>query len=63
MITDLILLRSNNLATCLDEYLKLVGNKYMNQVFSQVMDIADYFYPSIEHRENKKAKSTILKDG
>jgi len=50
MLTDLILLRHHNLADTLDKYLKIVGNKYLNKIFYNLMNIGDAFYPSIEER-------------
>jgi formylmethanofuran dehydrogenase subunit E-like metal-binding protein len=55
MITDLILLRFNDIAQHIDEYLSKVGNKYYNQVFSDIMDLTEAFYPSIEASWNKTA--------
>jgi len=50
MLTDLILLRHHNLADTLDKYLKIVGNKYLNKIFYNLMNIGDAFYPSIEEK-------------
>jgi hypothetical protein len=48
MITDLILLRSTGLSYIIDDYLKIVGNSYINSVFNSLMDIVDGIYPLLE---------------
>ena len=61
MITDLILIRYNHAAKHIDAYLKIVGNKYMNRIFSGLMDITDYFFPFIEARWN--ADKSVIASG
>jgi hypothetical protein len=50
MITDLILLRSTGLSHFIDEYLNIVGNKFINSIFNSLMDIVDEVYPFIESK-------------
>jgi len=67
MLTDLILARFNGVSEHFDAYLSKVGPKFMNSVFSDVMDITEAGYAVIEKKWNSDksviASSNFLKDG
>lgn len=62
MITDLILLRKTSVCYHLDTYLNLVGNKYMNKIFSDIMTLGDRCYSELLKVPNLKAHKGLNPD-